>query len=432
VFDLQLANSEEEAMAIALRKLRAMSPTAKVGAVHHTVPKFYLRRFARSEQLLVRVPGSSDANLRNIADIGVRDFYTAVVDADGLRVLQEADVLPVPEVREAWRDSDGPKGVDARLEEIFSTVEGWTATVLTRMAEQPDRPLTRDERYALTTFLSLQMVRGVRFRREIELLGEFYAKSMLAQPLSLKARRPAQVAAARRAGRTPARGNGRRLPPKHDPRDALTDEQLRKVQIRPHPNEHLRVLGPTAEAAAPHLFVRPFTLVELDRPLLITADEPVVVVSSVEADHLPSCFLTSKQRQRSLADAIVAGRDYREMVHLYTTRSYAVAAASDVAVAIDPRRALVLGPKDTYAPPHVRLDDDAAYEFADDLNQRVIGQAYAWVAAHPEHAAFPSMSIPESGPLVMACAGGSAAEGAMNRPPEPRTPVRLRRTDWQS
>jgi len=318
VLNLPLADSEEEAMNIALRQLRAMSPTAKVGAVHHTVPKFYLRRFARDEQLLVRVPGGTEANLRNIADIGVRDFYTAVVDADGLRILQEADVdvLPAPEAREAWRDSNGPKGVDARLEDIFSTVEGWTATVLTRMTEQPDMPVTQDERYALATFLSLQMVRGVRFRREIELLGEFYAKSMLAQPLPPKARRRAQVAAARRAGRTPTRGKGHRLPPKRVPRDVLTDEQLRKVQIRPHPNAHLGMLGPTAEAAAPHLFVRPFTLVELDRPLLITADEPVVVVSNVGADHLPSCSLTPKQRRRRLAKAIAAGREYCETVHL--------------------------------------------------------------------------------------------------------------------
>ncbi len=92
----------------------------------------------------------------------------------------------------------------------------------------------------------------------------------------------------------------------------------------------------------------------------------------------------------------------------------------------------MLGPKDTPAPAHVRLDDDAAREFADDLNQRVIGKAYTWVAAHPEHEPFRSMSIPESGPLVMACAGGSAGEDAMNRPPEPHTPMRLRRTDWQS
>ncbi len=430
--DIGLSNSPEEALQEGLERLKAMDPAAKVGSVHHTVPQFYLRRFARGEQVATRTPGEPEVLVRNIRDMGQRDFYTAVVDADGLAHMKSALEMPSEQQAAVWRGGTGKAVLDGRIEDVLAVVDGWGAAVLTRLTEQPERPLTKEERYALTTFLSFQMTRGVRTRREIELIGEYYVKMSLRSPLSAKQQRRADLAAARRAGRTPARGNGRKLPPKQTAGDrVVTDGMLRQVGIRPSPNEHLLLLAGTSEQVAEHLFVRPFTVVELDVPLLVTCDEPVVVLSDMgEQEHQPSCSLTAKQRRRALAAAAADGREHREVLHLYATRPKAVAEAEYIAMPMDPSRALVLGPKTTGAPTHVRLEGAAAADFAVDLNTRLAAQAYLWVAGHPDGPALSTVVLPEPGPLIMVCDGGTPGSVATNRPPEPRSPNRLRRTDW--
>lgn len=430
--DLRLAASEAEARAEGLRLVQAMDPAAKVGAVHHTVPRFYLRRFARADRILTRVPGEDGIRLRNVGDMGQRDFYTVVVDKDLLEHIANAATFPDQLTTAAVTPSEGQTELDARLEDVLSTVEGWAATVFHRLTDYPQDSVDREERYTLATFLAFQMVRGVRHRRELELIAEFYAKTMLRQPLPPKVRRRVEITQARRNGRTPSRGDGLRLPPKSSQRDAITDAQLTKVGIRPHPNEHLRQFGGVTEEIAPHLFVRPYTFVELDEPLLVTGDEPVVVVGEAGAEHLPSCYLTPKQRKRRLVAAMAEGREHREILHLYTTRPLAVAVAEEVAIPLDPSRALVLGPKNTARPPLVRLEGAAARDFADDLNTRIANQAYMWVAAHPDNPSFETMTIPATGPLVMACDGASQGELTLNRPPEPRSTERLRLRKWRT
>ena len=431
--DLHFADSEQEADEQGLRWWQSLDPTAKVGSVHHTVPKFYLLRFARNEQVVTRTPGENRVILRNVADMGQRDFYTAVVDVELLRAVQDAETLTDAQREDLLAAATGEqRGADARFEDIFGHFEGLAATVLARLTATPTQPVDRNERYVLTEFLAFQMVRGVRSRREYELIGEFFAKSMLRPPLPAKARRRTELAQARLAGRHPARGNGRRLSPKRTERDRLlTDGQLAKVSIRPPPNEHLLMIAQAQERIGVHLFLRPFTVVELDQPLLVTGDEPVVVVAEPNAEHLPSCYLTAKQRRRRLQAAITAGREeHRETLHLYTTRPQAVATAEHVAMPIDPHRALVLGRINTDATAHLHLNGDAAREFADDLNSRIAAQAYLWVAAHPDHPTFADLVIPEPGPLVLACDGASPAEQTLARPPQPRATVRQRRADW--
>ncbi len=431
--DLHLAASEQEALHIALKRLKTMDPAAKVGAVHHTVPKFYLRRFARGEQVLTRAPGEVAVRTRNIRDMGQRDFYTAVVDAEGLACMQAAENFPDEQAAAAWRQGTGPATLDGRIEDVLATVDDWGAAVLARLTDTPERALTREERYALTTFLAFQLTRGVRTRREIELIGEYYAKTMLRPVLSAKALRRTELAAAARSGRTPARGNGRRLPAKQTRGDnVLTDGQLRRIGIRPSANEHLSMFSDVADSIGEHVFLRPVTVVELDKPMLVTCDEPVVVVGGLgEDEHTSACSMTGKQRRKALADAISRGVDHREQLHLYPTRSKAVAVAEMISIPIDPTRALVLGSKNTGAPAHVRLEGDNAAAFTEDLNGKIVAQAYLWVVGHPVHADLSSLTIPEPGPLIMACDGGSPASETTNRPPEPRSTNRLRRTDWR-
>ncbi len=63
--------------------------------------------------------------------------------------------------------------MDGRIGDVLATVDDRGAAVLARLTDTPERALTREERYALTTFLAFQLTRGVRTRREIELIGEY-------------------------------------------------------------------------------------------------------------------------------------------------------------------------------------------------------------------------------------------------------------------
>ena len=76
-------------------------------------------------------------------------------------------------------------------------------------------------------------------------------------------------------------------------------------------------------------------------------------------------------------------------------------------------------------PLHVRLEGDEATEFADDVNRRMIDQAYMWVASHPDHATFADMEFPPPKPVIQACDGGTAMARALDQPPEKRSPERL-------
>jgi len=429
--DLQLSDSPEEADREGLLRLQKLDPLAKVGSVHHTVPKFYLRRFAKNDQVNVRVPGESNVRRDNIANLGVRDFYTVIVDADGLAHMQSAMKLPSDELVATWREGSGPKAPDGRLEDILGVMEARAAEVIGRIIAAPQTPVDQNERFALATFLGFQMARGIRARREIELMGEFYAKTMLRSGPRPKVQRRADVAAARRAGKTPARGNGSGRQRRNAGRRKLSDAQLADLTIRPEPNQHILMLADMADRFAVHLFVRPYTLVELDQPLLVTGDEPVVVIGDEEIKHLQTCLLTEKERRRRLERAVLAGREFREHLHLYTTRPQDVDKANMVAIPLDPSRAIVLGLKNTGAPAFVKLTGSRAVAMADDLNGRLAAQAFAWMIAHPGNDAFLTMDLPAPGPLIKICDVESPIAASLNRAPEPRRPIRLRKTDWQ-
>ena len=70
-------------------------------------------------------------------------------------------------------------------------------------------------------------------------------------------------------------------------------------------------------------------------------------------------------------------------------------------------------------------DSDDATEIADDVNSRLIDQAYLWVAARSDHATFADMEFPPPKPLIQACDGGTALARALDQPPEKRYPERM-------
>ena len=168
---------------LARRWLASSDPSSGVGAKHHTVPAFYLRRFADSdERLLVRDrPTGRLLPPITVSKLAIRDFYTTVND-------------------------DGT--LDGRMEELLGRVEGEAAQLLKLLLSPYRRPgpLTAAEQVTLCQFLAFQMVRGPRKRREMELQADYTIKLQ--------------------AG------------------DQLTEQDLREITAVPHPNEHIRLMGP--------------------------------------------------------------------------------------------------------------------------------------------------------------------------------------------
>lgn len=333
---------------------------AKVGSRHHTVPKFYLKRFASKGQLLVRDRNSGELTTRNIDDLAIKNFYTFV-------------------------NEDGEE--DGRLEDILADLESGTSNLLNRAFGpfRPVRQLDPGESMALALHLSFQVVRTPRQRREMELLADHSIKLVNQDKL----RNPTEWV------------------------------------VAPHPNLHIGYMTTAAFKLAETLYGRPVTLVTLDRPLFITCDEPVILI--VEGDHvqhLPACFKTTKQRIKAAKRPSRHRRRNWSVLHYYPSRP-GLAQAEEVALPISPRSILVLGPKISLTPLHIRLNGEDATEFADEVNRRLIDQAYLWVAASPYHPTFADLTFPPPKPIVQACDGGTAMARALDKPPAKRHPERL-------
>jgi hypothetical protein len=68
-----------------------------------------------------------------------------------------------------------------------------------------------------------------------------------------------------------------------------------------------------------------------------------------------------------------------------------------------------------------------AVALADDVNGRLIEQAYEWVAANPGYPTFHELPFPAPGPIIQVCDGGTAMSRDLDRPPSPRRPSLLGR-----
>lgn len=335
---------------------------AKVGTRHHTVPKFYLKRFASNGRMAVRDRNSGEMTSRNIDDLGIKNFYTFVND-DG--------------------DADG------RLEDILATLEAGTSQLLNEAfggwAFAPVRELNPAESMTLALYLSFQLVRTPRHRRETELLADHSIKLVNQDKMG-----------------NPA-----------------------NWEIVPHPNEHIRQMGSLAFKSTELLYRRPVTLVTLDRPLFITCDEPVILVAEGDhVRHMPSCFKTTRQRIKAAKRPSRRRRRNWDLLHYYPSRP-GLGQAEEIALPISPQSILVLGPKGRPAPLHIHFTGDDADETADEVNVHLVDHAYMWVAAHPDHATFADMEFPPPKPIIQACDGGTAMARALGQPPENRSPARL-------
>jgi hypothetical protein len=234
------------------------------------VPAFYLRRFANSQnQLWVRDRRSPVPGLREETDLAIRDFYT----------FQNIHGEP-----------------DGRMEQVLQKVEGRASSALRRVTSAVTwgRPITPEDMTDLCIFTAFQVVRGLRRRREIELMSDLYVRIM-------------QLNAPAGAGRRPIAAY----------RETLRD--FRTLEVTSNPNEHVSLMGKLAEPLSEHLLDRRLAVVELTEGALLTCDEPVVTVHDQEDTPDP----VIPQARRGLA-AVGAGGSERSGTPGPSSRSRAL------------------------------------------------------------------------------------------------------------
>jgi hypothetical protein len=352
---------------LARRWLASSDPSTGVGAKHHTVPAFYLRRFADTTgRLLIRDrPTGRLLPPITVSKLAITDFYTTV-------------------------NNDGT--LDGRMEELLGKVEGEAAQLLKLLLSPYRRPgrLPATEQTALCQFIAFQMVRGPRKRREMELEADYAVKLQ--------------------AG------------------DQLTEQDLREITAVPHPNEHIRLMGPLSYQIFRFLMPRPVQIARIDAPLFVTCDEPVLVDNDDHVKHLAECSLTRQQIRRRRKRTATADATYEQIIHVWPTRPAGVQVADAIAMPLTPSALLVLGPEGEQPLPEVFFHGDEARELAEDVNAALVAQAYEWVAARPDHPSFRDWTFPLPGPLIGVCDGGSVMSQQLKSAP-PHRWQRLRR-DW--
>ena len=306
---------------------------------------------------------------RNITHLGVRDFYT-IVTIDG--------------------------ELDSRMEDMLSHIEGQAAAIFKGLLSSlnPLRVLSEQQATDLAVFICFQMVRGPRHRHELEVMAGWYAKRQLS--------------------------------------GQVEDKQLRQMMLRPHPNEHIALMGRLAEALFEFVFPRPVAVVFVEGARLFTSDEPVIVNTGGDhVRHHPDCSLTQADIDKRLArerhKKAKRRKDVRRVVHFAPTQPRGVQDAIELVLPISPTAALVYGSISEWDRNIVvaHLNGEEAQEFAQRVNSAMCSWALDAVIAHPDDKQFVTTPMPPVQPLMRVCDGTNAAADSVNQVPIPLRPVRL-------
>lgn len=210
----------------------------KIGSRHHLLPKFYMTNFANHKGKVGTINRTNGEVRLNSSPNNIliqRDFYTF------LNLEMESD---------------------GSVEVLISQIEGLACDVIRRRLTVFQRfPMDNDDSWALSYFAALQLLRGRRMRRTIEILGDFYAKTKLVGVNESNAREFLLDAGL----------------------DASEEEvakliefktHLPEIYITPTTNDHIQFILMSISPWASMFRNRPISLVKFDLPILVTSDEP--------------------------------------------------------------------------------------------------------------------------------------------------------------
>ena len=153
-------------------------------------------------------------------------------------------------------------------------------------------------------------------------------------------------------------------------------------------------MGPLSFEIFRCLLPRPVQLARIDTPLFVTCDEPVLVDNDEHVHHLPVCSMSRQELRRHRKRAAAAGTTYKQRIHVWLTRPSGVQVADAIAIPLTPKALLVLGRPGERPSPEVFFSGEDAIEPAEDVNAALVGQAYEWVAARPDHPSFRDWTFP--------------------------------------
>jgi Protein of unknown function (DUF4238) len=209
--------------------------------LHHLLPQFYMERFALN--------GKVEAVSRN-------DF-SRCFPVKPRNVLAENDYYTV--------ESDA--GRDLTVEKMFAEyVEGPAAEALRRLVEQ-GRPVAAPRtRAAISLLIATQYVRGARIREAVvafqkETFKKVLTTASVATVRDVLQRQGKEISEEEAAGIV----------------ESLRGDEY-EIDVEREANLHLSTVLPAALEIVPYLEQRSWQLVEFADSLLLTSDEPVVLV----------------------------------------------------------------------------------------------------------------------------------------------------------
>lgn len=216
----------------------AGNPDGAIGTRQHYIPRFYLARFANTQEQIRQVDRQSRKSVvANVKNCGAERDFNTYVNTDGK--------------------------LDGRLEQLLTAIEDEAAPAI-REACNPlvQFPLRPQVRSAICNLVAFQKSRGRATRRTVEALGDTMQKFTL-RGLD----RDAVIERLTVDGVKPQRANV-------DAAMAMIAE-LDQFEFVPDPNEHLALIGTSALRIYQILLARPMFIAEFADRVLFTCDEPV-------------------------------------------------------------------------------------------------------------------------------------------------------------
>lgn len=308
----------------------------EVARRHHTVPQFYLKGFARGDQIAtVGLPGD-------------RRFVQSV-----RRAASENDFYTLP---------GHTDGSDA-FEKLLSEIEGRAKGVFDKI-NHGTWPLQAEDRDALAFFIVLQALRGPDQRRNIELVSARITRL----EVGYGGRANVHRWASKRLGFT------------------ITEEEAGRIwqeatqpggpPIRVAPSVHIKQILDMADRMFPYVAGRPMVLVVFRRRSLITSDSPVGLVRNAFDDDDPF---------EGVGFGTAAWITYP------MTRKIGLMLRDPFAVAQSPKY-------ETVASGRFDIDQEGTTVHEKFLNQHAVANASQWLYHHPDDERFVPERLPDPSP----------------------------------
>lgn len=309
---------------------------------HHTVPQFYLKGFARHEQIsTVLLPGD-------------RRFVQSVRKA-----ASETHFYAI----------DGhPDGSDV-FEKLLSEIEGEGAQIFGKI-QQGTWPLPAHDRETMAYFIALQATRGSDQRRNMQHVAAQIARL----EIGFGGRDGVQKWVARRTGKSVS-----------DETAAALWEQATRPEGPPvniQPTQHIKQMASLVDALLPYIAGRPWTLVRFNNRSLITSDVPVALIPHPDQPAWSGTgFMTAWG------------------ITFPLTRKLGLLMSDPMVVAhAVPVEMIRNGQLD-------RAEQGTTY-MEKFFNGHTVGNASQWIYHHPEDGKFVPMTLPEPSPVSMEMLGG--------------------------